>query len=156
MKTITNPRRKQLLGLAHIGAAQLGWDDDFRRMMQEEVTGQASCAAMSDAQLVAWCWHLKHLGAQIGIPAPHPSRGYARPTSTQWAEIERLVLAVGWKGLDDARFIIFIRRTTKVDAVRFLTKWQATAVIVGLRRWLAQKNRKNPMTEEGVGHDVRI
>lgn len=136
----TNTRRRQLLGIAHLGAAQLGFDDEFRRLLQEQATGHASCRDMSDRELLSWCWHLKKLGATIGIPAPMPSRAPWRPTATQMAEIERLALAFGWNGLEDPRFLIFMRRTTKIDAVRFLTKWQATALIVGLRRWLKRKS----------------
>lgn len=134
-------RRRVLLGLAHRGAALLGWDDDFRRGEQARLTGHASCRDMTDAQLAAWCWHLKRLGANIGIPGA-PARGGARldrPTDRQIGEIELLAAGFGWvDGLDDRRLLGFVRRTAKVDGVRFLTRRQATAVIAGLRRWRRQ------------------
>ncbi|HWO99749.1 MAG TPA: regulatory protein GemA [Methylococcus sp.] len=133
--------RRVLLGLAHKGAKLLGWDEDFRREMQQRITGHASCRDMSDAELKRWCWHLKALGADIGIPGP-PLRGgrrMDRPTPWQLGEIERLALAFGWEGLDDRRLLGFVRHTAHVDDVRFLTRRQASAVIVGLGRWLCQR-----------------
>ncbi|MEW5790012.1 MAG: phage protein GemA/Gp16 family protein [Pseudomonadota bacterium] len=136
-------RRRVLLGLAHKAAAQLGMDEETRRAAQMAFCGKASLRDYTDAQLLAWCWELKRRGADIGIPAPPPKggAGWERPTPSQWAEIERLSLAMGWSGLDDGALRGFARRTCAVDDVRFITRHQATAVISGLRRWLAQRRR---------------
>ena len=136
-------RRRLLLGLAHKAAAQLGMDEETRRAAQMAFAGKASLRDFSDAQLVGWCWELKRRGADIGIPAPPPrgSAGWGRPTDTQWAEIERLALRMGWSGLDDGALRGFVRRTCEVEDARFITRGQATAVISGLRRWLAQRER---------------
>lgn len=142
---MTAINRKTLLGLAHMAAKQLRWDDDMRRSTQQQKTGKASLSDMSDHELLDWCWHLKRLGAQIGIPHP-PRRGgksWHRPSTSQLGEIEQLALQFGWTdGLDDARLTDFIRHTAKVDDVRFLLKWQATHVISGLRRWKKQLEQK--------------
>lgn len=134
-------RRRVLLGLAHKGAVQLGWDDAFRREQQARLTGKASCRDMSDGQLLAWCWHLKSLGADIGIPGQMPRGGIRldRPTPSQLAALERLALAMGWDGLDDARVAGFVRRTATVDNIRFLSRANATACIAGLTRWARQR-----------------
>lgn len=150
---MTAINRKTLLGLAHMAAKQLRWDDDMRRSTQQQKTGKASLADMSDNELLDWCWHLKRLGAQIGIPHP-PRRGgksWHRPSTSQLGEIEQLALQFGWTdGLSDTRLISFIQRTAKVDDVRFLLKWQATHVISGLRRWKKQLEQKQTekQTEE--------
>ncbi len=136
-----NINRNALLGLAHLAAKQLGWDEDFRRAQQLSCTGKSSCKTMTDGELLDWCWRLKRLGAQIGIPHP-PRKGgksWDRPTERQLAQIEQLALQFGWlDGLEDKRLIAFIIRTTKVDDVRFLLRWQATDIISGLRRWQNQ------------------
>lgn len=134
-------RRRVLLGLAHKGAVQLGWDEDFRREQQHRLTGQRSCRDMTTPQLVAWCWHLKRLGADIGIPGKPPRGGHSldRPTPNQLGEIERLALLFGWDGLDDRRLLAFVQRTAQVEAVRFLTRAQASACISGLSRWARQR-----------------
>ncbi|MEO1766769.1 regulatory protein GemA [Thiobacter aerophilum] len=136
-------RRRVLLGLAHKAAAQLGMDEDTRRAAQMAFCGKASLADYSDSQLIGWCWELKRRGAEIGIPAPPPKggSGWGRPTEAQLAEIERLALRIGWSGLDDGALRGFVRRTCAADDVRFITRGQATAVISGLRRWLAQRQR---------------
>jgi hypothetical protein len=136
-------RRRLLLGLAHKGAKQLGMDEDTRRAAQAAFAGHASLRDFTDQQLLAWCWELKRRGADIGIPAPPPKggAGWGRPTDTQWAEIERLALRMGWSGLDDGALRGFVRRTCDVADARFLTRAQATAVILGLRRWVAQRER---------------
>lgn len=140
-------RRRALLGAAHKGAAQLGWDDDFRRQQQHRVTGCASCRDMTDAQLVSWCWHLRDLGADIGIRAPAPlgGQGWDNPTDWQLMEIERLALAHGWSGLDDRRLRAFVRRTASVDDPRFLTRTQASACLSGLIRWARQRGIETRM-----------
>lgn len=74
MKASGDLRRKTLLGLAHMGAKQLGMDDETRREAQVAHVGVASCAKMSDAQLLGWCWELKRLGAKIGIPGRRPMK----------------------------------------------------------------------------------
>lgn len=136
-------RRRLLLGLAHKAAAQLGMDEETRRAAQKAFAGKASLRDYTDAELVAWCWELKRRGADIGIPGPPPKAGLGwwRPTEAQWAEIERLSLAMGWSGLDDGALRGFVRRTCGVDDARFITRSQATAIISGLRRWLAQRQR---------------
>lgn len=137
--TKASGRRRVLMGLAHQGAALLGWDDAFRRQEQARLTGCASCRDMTDAQLAAWCWRLKRLGAPIGIPGPAPRGGSGLdcPSDAQLAAIERLAAEFGWSdGLEDRRLLGFVRKTAKVDAVRFLTRRQATDVISGLRRWM--------------------
>ncbi|MBK1690999.1 regulatory protein GemA [Ectothiorhodospira mobilis] len=135
-------RRRTLLGLAHQAAVQLGWDEEFRRQRQQEVTGHASCRDMTDAQLLGWCWHLKDLGADIGIPGP-PRRGGARPsrpTRSQLAALEHFAQRLGWTdGLEDERLRGFVRRTAGVSDVRFLTRGQATQVITGMKRWAYQR-----------------
>ena len=74
--------------------------------------------------------------------------GQNRPTSQQWAHIGNLAREMGWeKGLEDPRLKGFVERTAKVSAARFITREQASAVITGLRKWLAQK-----AGAEGNGH----
>lgn len=140
----TSINRAALLGLAHLAAKQLKWDEDFRKAQQLTRTGKSSCKDMTDSELLDWCWHLKRLGAIIGIPHP-PRRGgksWDRPTPRQLGEIEQLALQFGWDGLDDKRLLAFVARTAKVDDVRFLLRWQATSVITGLRRWKRQIEKR--------------
>lgn len=146
---MATPERRALLGLAHKAALLAGLDDDTRRAVQKRVTGKDSCRDMSDAQLRRLLWHYKGLGVEIGVPNPPApgGTGWERPTKWQWMEIERLALAMGWEdGLEDARLLGFVRRTAGVDAMRFLSRAQASAVISGLRRWEHQRHRRKGRT----------
>ncbi|MDR4518931.1 MAG: regulatory protein GemA [Nitrosomonas sp.] len=148
--TDSSVNRGALLGLAHMGAKQLGWDEDTRKCMQRQKTGKESLKDMSNNELLDWCWHLKRIGAQIGIPHP-PRRGgksWDRPSGRQLGEIQQLALQFGWTdGLDDSRLNAFVERTTKVENIKFLMRWQATDVISGLRRWLKQIQTKQGMED---------
>lgn len=150
---MVDKRRRVLLALAHKAAAQLGMDEETRRAAQAAFAGHESLRDFTDQQLLAWCWELKRRGADIGIPAPPPrgGAGWGRPTEQQLAEIERLALAMGWSGLDDGALRGFVRRTCEVEDVRFITRGQATAVISGLRRWLAQRQRHAGQREVSRG-----
>lgn len=157
--SVLSERRRMLLGLAHKAAAQLGLDDATRRAAQAAFAGHESLKDFSDAQLLSWCWELKRRGARIGIPGPPPrgGTGWGRPTEAQLATIERLAVAMD---LSDAALTGFVRRTTHVDDVRFLTRAQASQVITGLERWATSrgadtrsKTRQAIEALLGDGHD---
>jgi len=142
MTQSTTDRRRRLLGLVHAAAKKIGMDDDARRAMQQRVTGKASAADMSDAELVAVCAELARLGADIHVPAPQAG-GPGMATEWQLLTIERLAHGMGWtEGLLDARLIAFIRRTAKVDRPQWLEKAAASKVISGLQRWAQQRERR--------------
>lgn len=144
-----SPRRRQvddrqaLLGIIHRGSAQLGLDDDDRRAMQARLTGRESCRDMDLTQLRTVAWHLKRSGADIGIPGlPPPAKRLDRVTGPQLARLERLAVAMGWPGgLADDRLLGFVRRTAKLDHIRFLSRRQASDCITGLERWLKQQEQ---------------
>lgn len=133
--------RQALLGIIHRGAAQLGLDEDDRRAMQARLTGRESCRDMDLTQLRTVAWHLKRSGADIGIPGlPPPAKRLDRVTGPQLARLEQLAVTMGWAGgLADERLLGFVRRTAKIDHIRFLTRRQASDCIVGLERWLRQQ-----------------
>ncbi len=145
-KRPARPRRAVLMGLVHKAGVQLGLDDAARKSAQVAFCGVESCAQMTDAQLVAWCWELKRLGATIGIPVPARTGGDV--TDWQLVAIERAAIALGFeKGWADARLRAFCSRTVGVDAPNFLTRAQATQVLTGLHRWqYSQQQRQNHAT----------
>lgn len=47
--------------------------------------------------------------------------------------------SIGWdKGLEDERLRSFVKRTAKVSSTKFLSRIQASKVIMGLESWAAQ------------------
>ncbi len=138
----TKSDRHLLMGLIEKASRQLGWDKDFRLERQKDFCGKSSRSEMTDGELSTFCWHLKRLGANIYVPQAKAKGGQTatRPTTQQLSTIEQLATQQGWhEGLDDVRLQAFSKRTTGVDNVRFLTRYQATQVITGLRRWSQQQ-----------------
>jgi hypothetical protein len=141
-KRLPTDRRRMLLGLVHAAAKRIGMEEDARRAMQQRVTGKASSAEMSEAELVAVCAELARLGADIHVPAP-PAGGPGMATEWQLLTIERLAFRMGWtEGLLDARLVAFIKRTAKVERPQWLEKSAATKVISGLQRWSRQREKR--------------
>ena len=145
-------RNKQLAAI-HIAAARLFGDvskkGEGRELYEdwlERLGGVRSAGLLDDAGRKAV---IAHLRAQNLLPerkfkstggAGLSASGEARPTRRQWNKIGGMARDMGWdEGLEDARLAGFVKRTAKVDLVRFLTRRQASQVIVGLERWLAKR-----------------
>ncbi len=135
-------RRRVLISQAHMAASRLGLDEDTRRAAQVAVTGKASCAEMTEAELARLIQHWNKLGSGVTARAPE---GDAPGMATRWqlATLERLALEMGWTdGLDDARLIGFIKHTARVERPQWLTRQDCTRVISGLARWKRQREAK--------------
>lgn len=134
-------RRKKLIAQAHLAAKRAGCvDEDDRRTVQLLVTGKASCAEMTLAELVKLIDHWGHIGSDVRASAPECAQAPGMVTRWQLATIERLAWGMGWTdGLIDARLISFVKRTAQVERVDWLTRRGASAVISGLMRWKRQR-----------------
>lgn len=135
-------RRRKLMAQAHMAAARLGMDEETRRAAQVAVTGKASCAEMTEAELARLVQHFNRLGSGVVAAAPRSARADG-PTGWQLATLERLAFDMGWRdGLEDARLIAFVKRTARVERPEWMTRAQASACISGLMRWKRQRARK--------------
>jgi phage gp16-like protein len=63
-------RRKRLIAVAHIGAAQCGVDEATRRAVQERIAGVASCADMDERALERVIRYWQRAGARVTLPGP--------------------------------------------------------------------------------------
>lgn len=136
-------RRRRLIAQAHLAAKMAGCsDEDDRRAVQLAVTGKASCSEMNERELVAIIDHWGRMGAGVCASTPEATGAAGMASRWQLATIERLAWDLGWDGLEDDRLLRFVRRTAKVDAVRWLTREQASSVISGLMRWRRQIRSK--------------
>lgn len=62
-------RRRRLIALAHLAAAQAGCrDEDARRAVQKMVTGVDSCRDMDEAALIRLIRHWQKAGARVRLP----------------------------------------------------------------------------------------
>jgi len=62
-----------------------------------------------------------------------------RPTPAQWRLIEDRAKRVGYEGLEDPRFIAWVKPRGKVEHPRFLDKEGAQLVIGALGNWIERK-----------------
>lgn len=142
--------RHQLYGLVHKGAfafLQLNQmdkaeaDNSYRSWLQQKL-GVDSCKRATLPQLEALVRELKQKGAlakpSARSKAPQQQGGQTanRPTQKQYNKLNALIIAKGWHDIEDPHLLDFIKRTAKVDAVRFLTRRQMSNVITGLEKWI--------------------
>ena len=146
-------RRVADLAIIHMAAKRMFGDvsrgghgrDNYEDWLLRH-TGQRSASSLSEDQRAALIKVLRRDGA-----VPERARGGAgrtaggvdRPTSAQWAKIGGMARSMGWKGLEDPALKAFCARTAKVSATRFMTRAQASAVIVGMENWLREKAENN-------------
>ncbi len=143
--------RHAYYGLVHKGVKALlidrmgFFDEDEYRNYLGITTGKTSCKALTDDQLRAVVRQLKQDGYLDDSPAFKQRLGgqsSRQPSNLQWAKLAALAKSMGWKGLDDPALDAFVKRTIKVERARWLTRDNIRMVIVGLERWLSQKEAK--------------
>lgn len=148
----TSPQRRNAdLATIHIGAKGLFGDvsrgGDGREAYEdwlERHTGKRSAGKLTTGQRIDLIKMMRKEGLlpdrNLGGKGP-TANGEARPTSSQWAKIAAIGRSIGWdKGLEDERLRTFVMRTAKVSSTKFLSRTQASKVIMGLEKWAAQIN----------------
>lgn len=154
-KPVPNPRRNADLAMIHMAAKRLfgdtsrkGADRDAYENWLNRHTGKRSAGKLTTDERITLVKALRREGL---IPeagrggAGRTAAGSDRPTSAQWAKIGALSRSMGWKGLEDPALKAFVSRTAKVASTRFLTREQASKVILGLEEWIRQKGGSNAM-----------
>ena len=146
----SDQRRRGDMAMIHIAAKRLFGDvstDGEGRLEYENwlegKTGKRSAANLSKTARIELIKGLRRDGL---IPDRNPGgKGVDRPTKAQWAMIAGLARNIEWDGLDDPALRGFVQRTAKVDAPRFMTRTQASKVILGLQEWLKGKGAQDEM-----------
>lgn len=138
--------RKSLIAMVHIAKGRMGMDDETYRAWLEKQTGKKSSADLSDNQLALIVKSLRAAGL-LDEPAAKAKviagKGANRPTDAQWKTARGLVKKIGLDGgLDGDEFATFVKRITKVDSPRFLTKASMANVLIGLEKWHQQRAEK--------------
>ncbi len=151
-KPAPNARRNGDLAMIHMAAKHLFGDTSPRGAGRadyedwlERRTGKRSASKLTTEERITLVKTLRRDGL---IPESgrggkgRTADGADRPTSAQWAKIGGLSRSMGWKGLEDPALKAFVTRTAKVSSTRFLTRAQASAVILGLEHWVYQKKNQ--------------
>lgn len=136
---------RNLQRMIHVGCKQLGLDDDTRRDLQLVVTGKASMAAMSEAEMLKVVDALKQRGFKAGFNGAsktrHPTakRADVRLIHALWGALGRAgkLKKPGREGLNAFLRIRFEKKWGAVPIdVDALTDWsQITDVIKALKDW---------------------
>lgn len=155
-KPVQNTRRNSDLAMIHIAAKHLFGDtsrgSDGRDAYEDWLgrhTGKRSASDLTRDERIAFIKMLRREGL---IPESgrggkgRTAVGADRPTSSQWARIGGLSRSMGWNGLEDPALKAFVKRTAKIETTRFMTRKQASAVILGLEEWLRQKGDEDAMS----------
>ena len=163
-------RRTRDLAMIHIAARRLFGDvspggagrEDWQDWLEVR-TGKRSSGHLSAPERSALIKVLRRdglipdrarNGAGRGGPG-HTVAGAARPTRAQWNRIGGLARSMGWeRGLEDPRLRGFVTRTAKVSDARFLSRAQATSVILGLEAWLRQRSCDREGDQEGGSDEM--
>lgn len=141
--------RKSLIAMIHIGKARLGMDEGTYRAWLEKRTGKQSCSDMSFEELSGLVGELR---AQRALTVSRSKviggRGENRPSEAQWNFARHCARQLGLDGgIEGQGFATFVKRIAKVENPRFLTKETMASVLVGLEKWLADREKKNGMTD---------
>lgn len=144
-----DPRRNADLATIHITAKTLFGDvskggdgrDDYEAWMTRR-TGKASAGKLTRQERIDLIAALRKEGL---VPDGRGKGGRGetvageeRPTRAQWGRIGGLARGLGWDGgLEDPRLKAFVKRTAKLSSTRFLTKVDATSIILGLQKMAA-------------------
>lgn len=142
LKQSKQTARSKLLAMVHIAAQHLDLEHgsfEYRAWL-EKLAGKSSCKDLTDQQLNDLVNHLRQLGyleRKTTGSAPN------RPTQIQWRKMETLARQLGLGNTGTAQFATFVKRVTKLESPRFLTRKTISDVIVGLEKWLEYKKVKN-------------
>lgn len=122
---------------------QLGMEDFEYRALLLRTAGVTSSKAITISRFDAVMADFRRLGFVDAPPKrkPRDAAGTAedRPSARQWKLLEDRARQVGYAGLDDPRFIAWMKPRGHVEHPRFLDKTAVQNVIAALGNWLESK-----------------
>lgn len=140
---MTAAGRARLIKIAHVGAKELGLDEDSRRAMQARLTGKPSCADMTVAELERVISELKRLGFRPGRNREERRRDRL-PDGPHGAKLWALWMSAWRLGVtetsNEAGLIAFVKRQTGIDAAKWArSPLDSNKAVEGLKAWLARE-----------------
>jgi hypothetical protein len=129
--------------LIQTARSQLGMiDADYRALLLRSA-GVSSSKAITLSRFDAVMAEFRRLGFVQRPPGKKPrvAAGSAenRPTARQWKLLEDRARKAGYAGLEDPRFIAWMKPRSHVDHPRFLTKSTIQPVLSALGKWLQRR-----------------
>ncbi|GBQ27185.1 Mu-like prophage protein gp16 [Acetobacter estunensis NRIC 0472] len=123
--------RRSLIAKIHVARKDLRLEDADYRALLSRVTGRASSADCTTAQLDAILAEMKRLGFRPRPARRSPARPLVRKLYAIWNDMGAVLTAAGSRESLRA----FVARQTGVDAPEFLDDAQAVQVIEALKAW---------------------
>lgn len=133
---------RSLYAQVHIAANHLGFEsqsDDYRAWLYK-LSGVTSCKEMPVAKLRSV---VETLRTQRLLESKPTGSKTDRPTDEQWRKMETLARQLDLGSPTDPKFIAWVKKVTKLENPRFLTKSSISSVIAGLERWKAYEKKKS-------------
>lgn len=129
--------RRQMLAKVHIAKKQLALDDDTYRDTLRLVTGKASAADCSDAELGRVVEHFSNKGFHVK-PLLSGNR-HTRKIRALWISAYNLGLL---RDSSDEAMEKFVKRQTGIDSSRWIINAaDAAKVVEALKQWLAREGK---------------
>lgn len=127
--------RLRLIQLIHIAKGQLDLDDDTYRAVLEQTTGKTSSKDLTIQQLDAVLTRLKAGGFEV-----RSKNQTIKPADDDQSKLIRhlwlLLHAAGEvRNSSEQALAAYVKRTTKVSALQFLSTDSASKVIESLKKW---------------------
>lgn len=131
------------LALIHTAKRALKMTDEDYRVLLVRVAGVKSSSELTLEGFNAVMAEFNRLGftSTKTKRKPKGAGGAApnRPTPSQWRLIEDRAKRVGYEGLEDPRFIAWVKPRGKVEHPRFLDQEGAQRIIGALGNWIERK-----------------
>ena len=140
-QTLKPTPRHKLMAMVHIAAQQLKIEHDSTeyRVWLQNFTGKQSCKDLTDEQLRELIASLRQQGC---LERKATGSAPNRPTQIQWRKMEILARRLGFGNAMTLQFAAFVKRITKLESPRFLTRQSISKVIIGLEKWIEYKKEK--------------
>jgi hypothetical protein len=134
------------LALIHTAKRALNMaEDDYRALLlREGGVNSASDLTLEGFDAVMAGFNRLGFTSTTTKRKPKGAGGAApdRPTAAQWRLLEDRAKAVGYSGLEDPRFIAWVKPRGKVEHPRFLDMNGAQRVIAALGNWIERKTER--------------
>lgn len=132
--------------LIQFARRQLGMAEEDYRALLLRAGGVTSCKELTLQGFNAVMAEFHRLGFVYAKSKrkPKPAGGTApgHPTAAQWRLLEDRARKAGYAGLDDPRFVAWVKPRGKVDHPRFLTGDGLQRVLAALGKWIERKAAK--------------
>lgn len=135
---------------------QIGMEDADYRAVLQRIAGVASSVDLTPDGFESVMAELHRLGFHYTPSERKPKAAGAgsapgRPTARQWRLLEERARLVGYSGLEDPRFIAWLRPRGHVEHPRFLDMSGMQSALGALGNWIERQSGNQQKQQHGKG-----